>query len=72
LIRVNRFALVGPLLVGFGLAAVTFSGGCSSGDQAPVLTDAQKAAQVKEITEQASANDAAAKATPKRSNALPP
>jgi len=44
------------------MASVAFSGGCSSGDENPVMTEEQKAAVQKEVVDQAQANDSAGKA----------
>jgi len=52
-----RPVIIGVLLAGLGLTA---SGGCGSGE--PVVSEDAKAAALKELQDQAKANDAAAKA----------
>jgi len=68
----KRFVPVAALLVGLGLASLTFSGGCSGDGTPPELTDAQKEQLKKEEQAQADANNAAAKDANQRRSVNPP
>lgn len=61
MVRAKHFRLVGALLMGLGFVSTALLGGCSSSDEPPVLTDAQKQAVQQEVQDQTSANDAASK-----------
>jgi hypothetical protein len=61
LIQAKRIAFVGVSLVGFGLAPVFVSGGCSNNPTQVNQSEEAKAREQQELADQAKANDEAAK-----------
>lgn len=68
----KRFVPVAASLVGFGLASLALSGGCSGDGTPPALTDAQKEQLKQEEQSQADANNAAAKSANQKRSMNPP
>ena len=62
----KRFIHVGVSFVGFGLASLTMTGGCSSNPEVASQTEEVKAREKKEMEELNKANDASAKAAAQR------
>lgn len=71
----SRLFHVGTLLLGIGFGSLAVSGGCS-GSSEPVMTEEAKKAEMKQLEDQAQANDSAAKsaksASRPRAGQMPP